>query len=332
MTLHYYLLLFTLVSTLALTNGFISRVPSLRVFDIARGSVKTSNQIPSRYEDKNFKLRCSSISDENSEALVSPRRLSYLTLWVGLLAYTTDFSSHLSAEAEAAAPAILQTCVVSPFDGTVSPVFISLFLALGIIPTVYGSLLLPSSKQQKVWALPFVASSFGLGFFGLGPYLGLRNKSPSLPALTSDDRDTGSALFDNKITPLFLLASALYLVYYALNGSYDGVDRWQGYWDLFNTQPLARISTIDFTILSLAVSQSNDDFIPHTDLNMFTQTYSTIYARRLYLEHDAQMWDPISEDMVRRNFKSPLPAAAFCALPVIGPVLYLCLRPSISKE
>jgi hypothetical protein len=277
MTLRYCLALFGLVSVLALSNGFISRVPSLRGFEIARESGKISHQISTRYEDSNFKLRCSSSTDENSEALSSPRRLSYLTLWVGLLAYTTDFSTHLSAEAEAAAPAILQTCVVSPFDGSISPVFIALFLALGIIPTVYGSLLLPSSKQQKVWALPFVASSFGLGFFGLGPYLGLRNKSPSLPKLTSDDRDTGSAIFDNKITPLFLLASALYLVYYALNGSYDGVDRWQGYWDLFNTQPLARISTIDFTILSLAVSPSNEDFTPYTELYTFTQTYSIIY-------------------------------------------------------
>lgn len=250
------LILISVASALALTNGFIPRAPPSRVYEIARRSVKTSNQLITRYEENSVRLKSSSSSEEKSEDLFSPRRLSYLTLWAGLLAYTTDFSTHISAEAEAAAPAIMQACIFSPLDGTVSPVFAALFLALGIIPTVYGSLLLPSSKQQKVWALPFVASSFGLGFFGIGPYLGLRNKSPSLPALTSDDRDTGSALFDNKITPLFLLASAMFLVYFALYGSYDGVDRWQGYWDLFNTQPLARISTIDFTILSLAVSVS----------------------------------------------------------------------------
>lgn len=271
---HHGLALISLFSAWAFTDGFISRAPSLRVCEIARGSAKTSNQLITKYGDDSSRLKCSSSSDETSEALFSPRRLSYLALWTGLLAYTTDFSTHMTAEAEAAAPEILKTCIVSPLDGTVSPVFAALFLALGIIPAVYGSLLLPSSKQQKVWALPFVASSFGLGFFGIGPYLGLRNKPNSQQALTSDDRDTGSSLFDNKITPVFLLVSALYLVYFALYGSYDGVDRWQGYLDLFNTQPLARISTIDFTILSLAVSSSSSDFVPYAQLNTVAQTCS----------------------------------------------------------
>lgn len=253
--LHYHILVvISLVSTLALTNGFISQAPPLRVFQIARGSVKTSSRFVTRNEDANFKLKCSSNGDESSESLFSARRLSYLSLWVGLLAYTTDFTSHMSVEAKALEPEILKIAIVSPLDGSLSPVFGALFLSLGIIPAVYASLMLPSSKQQKVWALPFVISSFGLGFFGMGPYLGLRNKSATPPLLTSADRDSGSALFENKITPFFLLASALYLVYFALNGAYDGVDRWQGYWDLFSTQPLARISTIDFTILSLAVS------------------------------------------------------------------------------
>ena len=45
------------------------------------------------------------------------------------------------------------------------------------------------------------------------------------------------------------------------------------------------------------------------------------------------MWDPISEDMERRGSKPlGLSAAAFCALPVIGPVLYLCLRPSVQND
>ena len=44
------------------------------------------------------------------------------------------------------------------------------------------------------------------------------------------------------------------------------------------------------------------------------------------------MWDPISEDMARRNYQTPLGPLAFCAIPVLGPVLYLCLRPSIEQE
>lgn len=204
-----------------------------------------------------LKLFSTQEADESVESTLSPRRISYLSLWVGLLGYSTYFSSQISPEAEAASAKILNTAIFSPFDGYLSPVFVALFLFLGILPTIYGSILLPSSKRQKVWALPFVASSFALGFFGIGPYLGLRNKSPIPEPLCVEDRDSGSALFDNKITPYFLLASAIYLIYFALIGTYDGSDRWGDYMNLFNTQPLARISTIDFTILSLAVSNSS---------------------------------------------------------------------------
>ena len=193
-------------------------------------------------------------ADNSVESSLSPRRISYLSIWFGLIGYSTYFSSQISPEAEAASAKILNTAIFSPFDGYLSPVFVTLFLFLGILPTIYGSILLPSSKRQKIWALPFVASSFALGFFGIGPYLGLRNKSPTPESLCVEDRDSGSALFDNKITPYFLLASAIYLIYFALTGAYDGSDRWGDYMLLFNTQPLARISTIDFTILSLAVS------------------------------------------------------------------------------
>lgn len=203
-----------------------------------------------------LQLASTQSSDDLEESAFSPRRISYLTLWAGLLAYTTYFTSTVTPEAALVAPAIMNTAIFTPFDGTLSPVFVTLFFFLGILPCVFGSLLLPASKKQKVWALPFVASSFALGFFGIGPYLGLRNRAPSPEILMTSDRDTGAAAFDNKITPIFLFLSTVYLVYFAFTGSYEGTDRWQGYLDLFNSQPLARISTIDFTILSLAVRTS----------------------------------------------------------------------------
>ena len=216
-------------------------------------TITTSIQINNGLSNRDSIRIQASTADEMQESPLSARRISYLALWVGLFAYATDFSSHISAEAEAASAQILNTAIFTPFDGTLSPVFVTLFFFLGILPTVFGSLLLPASKQQKIWALPFIASSFALGFFGIGPYLGLREKSPNPQPLTSLDRDTGASFFDNKITPYALLASTLYLIYFALNGTYDGSDRWQDYLALFDTQPLARISTIDFTILSLAV-------------------------------------------------------------------------------
>jgi len=292
-----------------MSHGMFLLICSLIVFSTVDGfvpshlrpAVQRNVAAPSAQWDKKYvrvtghNLECMTQSEESLEPTFSLRRASYLTLWTSLLAYTTYFTSTVTPEAALLAPDILNTAILTPFDGSLSPVFVTLFFFLGILPVVYGSLLLPSAKKQKFWALPFVASSFALGFFGIGPYLGLRNKSPDPVILSQEDRDTGASIFDNKITPLFLLASAIYLVYFAVNGSFEG-DRWAAYLQLFDTQPLARISTIDFTILSLAV------------------------------------WDPISEDMKRREYTPPVPAAAFCALPIIGPILYLCLRPSVPQE
>ena len=252
--------LFCCIFFLASVNGFSRSIVGTTT--IARSPTR-ADRLSSRPIDHRIKSHVHLFGteglDESVESSFSPRRISYLSLWVGLLGYSTYFSSQISPEAEAASAKILNTSIFSPFDGFLSPIFVTLFLFLGILPAIYGSILLPSSKRQKVWALPFVASSFALGFFGMGPYLGLRNKSSSPESLCAEDRDTGSALFDNKVTPFFLLASALYLIYFGLTGSYDGSDRWKDYLDLFNTQPLARISTIDFTILSLAVSNHDID-------------------------------------------------------------------------
>ena len=229
------------------------------------------------------------------ESFLSLRRISYFLLWTGLFAYANYFTTTVNVNEEVANK-VLNTAIFTPFDGTLSPIFISIFFFLGILPSVYGCLLLPAAKKQKVWCLPFVGSSFALGFFGLGPYLLLREKSSTTQPLTLEDRDTGAGMLEFKGTPVFLLLSAIYLVYFACTGEYVGgiasgnLDRWQGYLDLFNTQPLVRISTIDFSILTLA------------------------------------MWDPLEEDMRRRKFQGP-DAKLFCALPVIGHILYLLLRP-----
>jgi len=42
-----------------------------------------------------------------------------------------------------------------------------------------------------------------------------------------------------------------------------------------------------------------------------------------------QVVDPIREDMLRREWYSPVKLAAFTILPVIGPSLYLLLRPTL---
>lgn len=214
--------------------------------------------------NKNTFLKSGEINDLSAEPILSARRITYTVLWSGLLLYANYFSSSVGEQATAISTEIINKAIFSPFDGTLSPVFVALFNFLGILPAVYAGLLLPSANRQKIWAIPFISSSFAFGFFGLGPYLCLRNRplpifgqkgqSPSnIERLTVADRCKGSILFDTKITAALLLAGTAYLIYYGIFGNYLGADRWVDFLHLYNTQPIARISTLDFIILSLAV-------------------------------------------------------------------------------
>ena len=225
----------------------------------------------------------------------APPRLAYATLWVGLLVYAFGFAPGGSEAAGALDAELIKLMIQTPYDATntISPVFGAIFNALGILPAIYASLLLPGGKlSQKLPALPFVVSSFALGFFGVGPYLGLRNKRTEV---SDSERGRGSALFEFKLTSLAMLGFALFLTYFAVTGQYAGSDRVADFIQAFQTQRLVHVSTIDFTILSLAVQ------------------------------------DPMREDMQRRNWSGP-DAWAFAAVPVIGPCLYLLTRPSLPKE
>lgn len=116
----------------------------------------------------------------------TPKRITYLVLWVGLVAYTFLLSPGGSVEASAKDTELIKTIISTPFDGSVSPVFVAIFNALGILPAVLGSLLLSGGgKNQRVPAFPFVFSSFFLGFFGIGPYLFLRKP---MTDVTYEDR------------------------------------------------------------------------------------------------------------------------------------------------
>jgi len=237
------------------------------------------------------------LRDASSEPVIfetgetAPPRLAYLGLWVGLLIYAFSLAPGGSDAAGLVDAEIIKTMISTPFDSSnpSSPVFTSIFNALGILPAVYASLLLPGSKHQKIPALPFVMGSFALGFFGVGPYLGLRNKRESV---LDSERGRGSVLFEFKGTSIALFGFAMYLIYFAVTGAYAGADRWSDYLNLFSSSRLAHVSTIDFSILSLA------------------------------------MIDPLGEDMKRRNWSGPK-AEVFCAVPVLGPCIWLLLRPSL---
>jgi hypothetical protein len=222
----------------------------------------------------------------------APPRLLYGLFWIGLSIYAFNFAPGAGAEAAARDADLAIKMITTPFDGDVSKsIFAGIFNSLGVLPAIYASLLLPGSKDQRVPALPFVLGSFAFGFFSVGPYLALRNKNFDV---TNATRGRGSGAFESKISAILLLTFSCWLFFYSLTTGDLGA-ACQGYQDLFWSQRIVHVSTLDALLLSAIVV------------------------------------DPMSEDMTRRNYTN-IPAWVFALLPIIGPTVYLLLRPPLPLD
>ena len=102
-------------------------------------------------------------------------------------------------------------------------------------------------------------------------------------------------IFESKIFAAGCVASALGL--YALGGSAllgpDSADHIAAYSQLYGSSQLTHVSTLDLTVLSVL------------------------------------MWGIIGEDARRRDWFEPAKVVPFVALPVLGPALYLLVRPRL---
>ncbi len=233
--------------------------------------------------------------EENQPAERGPRTYITALAWLSFVTYAFTLAPGTNEAAKALDTELLNAIVANPFDPSINPLFVAIFNFLGVMPFVYSSLLLPGSRDQKPPAWPFLIGSFALGFFAAGPYLALRRFTPfrALPR----NKFLAKAV-ENKIPAALALASSLYLVYYGLVGG-DGGDlgsRVEGYMALFSSQTLPHVSSLDLVILSLFVG------------------------------------DSMREDMLRRDWYSSGKLLAFAGVPVVGPCLYLLLRPSLEIE
>ncbi|KXZ48343.1 hypothetical protein GPECTOR_28g750 [Gonium pectorale] len=188
-------------------------------------------------------------------------------------------------------------------DGfVVNPVFVSLFNIMGIYPAIYAALLVPAGRSEnKVPAWPFVAMSFALGAFALLPYMALwrpysRPEDNPLPPPASE-LEGWNRLFlkgaEGPIMPVLLLAGSAYYLFQAVTSD-SAV--WLDYMKLFDESRLVHVTSIDFATL--------------TALAPF------------WMDNDAtgRNWDKRSQ---------LLPILSF--LPVIGPCIYLLMRPKAEQ-
>ncbi|KDP29955.1 hypothetical protein JCGZ_18524 [Jatropha curcas] len=173
-------------------------------------------------------------------------------------------------------------------------VLVSLWNIMGLWPLVYSMLLLPTgrSSESKIPVWPFlVLSCFG-GAYALLPYFVLWRPPP--PSVEESELGRWPLNFlESKLTAGISLAAGLGLFIYA--GIANG-DVWKEFYQYFRESKFIHITSLDFILLSA--------FAPFW-------VYNDMTARKWY---DKGSWLlPIS------------------LVPLLGPALYLVLRPSLSE-
>lgn len=240
----------------------------------------------------------------NALATVSerPARIAMAAAYIGFSAYVALFSpGSFDISPDSLDNQLIRSAIDDPTS--LNPIFFAVFNALGVIPAINAALLLPGSKDQKpLPAVPFVVSSFALGFGGIGPYLTLREPRPE-PMTRSELGFFSKYVCESRLYGGGLLAASLVLVY-GLVTIADPAAAASGFGDLFGTSKLVHVSTVDFAILS------------------------------------ALIFEPIREDMARRGWWDVADGAennlarllGFSLLPVLGPAAYLLVRPALPEE
>ena len=186
--------------------------------------------------------------------------------------------------------------------------FFYLFNAMGVLPAITLALLLQPEDQYKVKAWPFITASFGFGAFALLPYFMLRG--PRDPGVVAGDAGNVDAknqpslpkrIGNSKLNAALLSVLSLLLLYGAISSALPGhTFLWERYTDLYRSSKLVHVTTLDFIALSLIMP----------------------YAVRL----DAAERSGRSNGY-ETNDHFRLSNLAY--LPLVGPALYLLLRPSL---
>eukprot|EP00752_Nemacystus_decipiens_P014794 g13171.t1 len=182
------------------------------------------------------------------------------------------------------------------YDAAAPPnaVFVNLFNALGFFPGMMASMLVGGGSFQKgrqpVPALPFVFGAFALGFFSVGPYLALRNYLPEREE--GEEMSTLEKILTSKVFAVPIVGLSAYTLVGLISSLTDPAAV-ATFPELFWSSKAAHISTLDFCVLNVAII------------------------------------DPIREDMRRRGTEPELAKLALFSLPLIGPALWMLVRPPV---
>lgn len=285
------------------TAGWISSSASKRVvhlsgpqFHAPRGGGNVVNLrgivFGSSRDDRNVQSDAIEAIEDNGILIGS---VGLLGLWVGLLAYALVLSPNQVPQFDSY---LLRKFLNLEDDGvSINTVFTSLFYVMGLWPLMYTALLIPAGKTKGLPVMPFVALSYGIGAFGLLPFMALWRPDDtikSLPPKDSEDLEGVKNIItrgmENRFVAWGILGGSLYCL---INAAFAGSSQWNDYFTLFWMSRFVHVTSVDFMTLSVLAP--------------------------FWMDNDAKL----------RNWEGrDSPLFTFLQfVPVLGPAIYLVLRP-----
>ena len=211
---------------------------------------------------------------------------------ITLLLLWVGFIIYATAFAPAAQPntlEMLQALVLGQWS-EINPLIVALFNVMGLWPVIYAAIALVDGRTQSFPAWPFVVLSFGLGAFALLPYLALRQ-----PYQREESQGTApSSKLDGWVKRLEARWVGISVLVMALGLILFGFI--SGSWSEFvlewQTDRFIHIMSLDFCALSL-------------------------------------LFPCLLGDDIKRRETAPWPLGVLALLPLIGPAIYLTVRPPL---
>lgn len=189
-------------------------------------------------------------SDETTS--ITPANVASVLAWVALVTFAFGFApGEVGAPGDADLVSRLIANPTSPIAGGVSPIFALVFNLFVPVPAMLAALLLPTSRGQRLPALPFVAASTFVGFFALGPYFALR----SAPAPLADDEEPPFGFFETRAFGVIMAALTLSI---PLSAQVLQVTDWPAaladFGALASGSKLVSVSSADLSVLCVALA------------------------------------------------------------------------------
>lgn len=272
-----------------------SRWPGLHVPELQYHVRRESSNVVGASDDK----RNSPVRNDTVEAIedngILIGSVGLFALWGALVGYAFLLSPNQVPQFDSY---LLRKFLNLEDDGvSINTVFTSLFYVMGLWPVIYTALLIPAGKSKGLPVMPFVALSYGIGAFGLLPFMALWKPDGTVTSLPPDSKEELEGVknvvtrgMENPFVAWGILAGVLFCIG---NAAFAGSTQWKDYVTLFWMSRFVHVTSIDFMTLSLLAP--------------------------FWMENDAKLrnWD---------GRDSPV----FTLLqftPVLGPAIYLVLRP-----